>query len=44
MSLIQGPLRARNTITSVAIVYQLAKQVQGHVTSEIFDGLLTNAN
>ena len=44
MSLIQGPPGTRNIVTSVAIVYHLAKQGQGQVTSEIFDGLLTNAN
>ena len=44
VSLIQGPLGTGNTITSVGIVYHLAKQGQGQVTSGIFDGLLTNAN
>ena len=44
VSLIQGPPGTGKTVTSVAIVYHLAKQVQGQVTSEICDGLLTNAN
>ena len=44
VSLIQGPLGTGNTVTSAAIVYHLAKQGQVQVTSEIFDGLLTNAN
>ena len=42
--LIQGPTRTGKTITLAAIVYHLAKQGQGQVTSEIFNGLLTNAN
>ena len=44
MSLIEGPPRTGNNVTSAAIVYHLAKQGQGQVKSEIFDGLLTNAN
>ena len=44
MSLIQGPPGTGKVVTLVAIVYHLAKQGQGHVTSEIFDGLLTNSN
>ena len=45
VSLIQGPPRTGKVVTSAAIVYHLAKQVQGQVTSNIFDVLmLTNAN
>ena len=44
MSLIQGPPGTGKTVTSASIVYHLAKQSQGQVTSGIFDGLLTNAN
>ena len=44
MSLIQGPPGTGNIVTLAAIVYHLAKQGQGQVTSETFDGLLTNDN
>ena len=44
MSLIQGPPGIGKDVTLASIVYHLAKQGQGQVTREIFDGLLTNAN
>jgi regulator of nonsense transcripts 1 len=36
VSLIQGPPGTGKTVTSAAIVYHLAKQGQGQVTSEMF--------